>query len=51
LQIHDSILVECAEADAERVGKMMKQTMENIYPELGVKLRVDISTGKTWGEL
>ncbi len=51
LQIHDSILVECAEADAERVGKMMKQTMENIYPELGVKLRVDISAGKTWGEL
>ncbi|MDQ2973360.1 MAG: DNA polymerase I [bacterium] len=51
LQIHDSILVECLEKDTDNVGKMMKQTMENIYPELGVKLKVDISTGKTWGEL
>ncbi|MDQ3093750.1 MAG: DNA polymerase I [bacterium] len=51
LQIHDSILIECKAADAEKLGKMMKDTMENIYPDLGVKLKVDISTGKTWGEL
>lgn len=51
LQIHDSIMVECKEEEAEKIGKLMKQTMENIYPELGVNLRVDISTGKTWGEL
>ncbi|NBX97489.1 hypothetical protein EBQ81_01310 [bacterium] len=51
LQIHDSILVECHEADAEAVGKLLKDTMENIYPDLGVKLRVDVSTGKNWGEL
>ena len=51
LQIHDSILVECREADAEAVGKLLKDTMENIYPQLGVNLRVDVSTGKNWGEL
>ncbi len=51
LQIHDSILVECKEADADRVGKLLKDTMENIYPQLGVNLRVDVSVGKNWGEL
>lgn len=51
LQIHDSILVECLEKDAESVGKILKETMENIYPKLGVNLRVDVSTGKNWGEL
>ncbi len=51
LQIHDSILVECLEADADKVGKILKETMENIYPQLGVNLRVDVSTGKNWGDL
>ncbi len=51
LQIHDSILVECAEKDAEAVGKMMKEVMEAVYPDLGVKLKVDVETGQNWGEL
>lgn len=51
LQIHDSIMVECKEEEAEKIGKLMKQTMENIYPELGVNLKVDVSSGKSWGEL
>lgn len=51
LQIHDSILVECREADAAKVGQLLKKTMENIYPQLGVNLRVDVSVGKNWGEL
>lgn len=50
LQIHDSILVECPEGKAEATGKLMKDTMEHIY-KLPVNLDVDISTGKTWGEL
>lgn len=50
LQIHDSILLECPTNKAKEVGKIAKQTMENIY-ELPVKLKVDISTGKNWGEL
>lgn len=51
MQIHDSIMVECKDKDAEAVGKMMKEIMENIYPELGVNLKVDVSIGKNWGEL
>jgi len=51
LQIHDSILVECAPADVEEVGEQLKKLMENIYPSLGVRLKVDIKSGKTWAEL
>jgi DNA polymerase-1 len=50
LQIHDSILVECPAEVAERVAKLLKDTMENIY-ELPVKLTVDTSIGENWGEL
>ena len=50
LQIHDSIVVECPEAVAERVAKLLKDTMENVY-ELPVKLTVDVSIGSDWGEL
>ncbi|MFZ1484217.1 MAG: DNA polymerase I [Candidatus Saccharimonadales bacterium] len=51
LQIHDSILVECEEDDAEKVAHILKTTMEAIYPELPVKLDVDTSIGTNWGEL
>lgn len=51
MQIHDSIMVECKEKDAKKIGKMMKETMESIKPDLGVKLKVDVSIGKNWGEL
>ncbi|MDX1766197.1 MAG: DNA polymerase I [Candidatus Saccharimonadales bacterium] len=50
LQIHDSILVECPEWKASKVSKMLKTTMEGIY-KLKVNLDVDVSTGRTWGEL
>jgi DNA polymerase-1 len=50
LQIHDSILVECPAEVAERVAKLLKDTMENIY-ELPVKLTVDTTIGDNWGEL
>jgi DNA polymerase-1 len=50
LQIHDSILVECPEKHAEAVSQLLKDAMENIYPELGIKLKVDVSSGKNWGE-
>lgn len=50
LQIHDSILVECAEGNEDKVKEILRDTMENIYPELGIKLKVDTSSGKNWGE-
>lgn len=51
LQIHDSILVECPREHAEAVGELLKDTMENIYPKLGVRLDVDVSIGDNWGEV
>ena len=51
LQIHDSILVECPEKNAEKVGKILKDTMEAVAPELPIKLKVDVSVGKNWGEV
>jgi DNA polymerase-1 len=51
LQIHDSILIECPIENADKVAELLLSTMENIYPELAIKLNVDVSTGKNWGEL
>lgn len=51
LQIHDSILVETPAKNAPKVEQILRDTMENIYPKLGVKLKVDVKTGKNWGEL
>lgn len=51
LQIHDSILVEVLDNDVGAVAELMKTTMEAIYPNLGINLKVDIKTGKHWGEL
>lgn len=51
LQIHDSILVECQADKATEVEKILKMTMENVYPELAVKLKVDTKVGATWGEI
>lgn len=50
LQIHDSVLVECAEGNEDKVKEILRDCMENIYPELGIKLQVDTSSGKNWGE-
>jgi len=50
LQIHDSILVECIESQAERVAKLLKDTMEGVI-KLSIKLTVDTDFGHNWGEL
>lgn len=51
LQIHDSILIECPKENAEKIAEILQQTMEAVAPDLPVKLQVDVSTGKNWGEL
>lgn len=50
LQIHDSVIVECPDKSAKTVAKLIKDTMENVI-KLPIKLTVDTSIGKTWGEL
>jgi len=51
LQIHDSILIECPAENADNVAEILKTIMEGVAPELAISLRVDVSTGKTWGDL
>ncbi len=51
LQIHDSIMIECPHDMAERISTMLVETMEHIYPDLGVRLQVDVHTGNNWGEV
>ena len=51
LQIHDSILIECPCDMAEQISTMLVETMEHIYPDLGVRLQVDVHTGNNWGEV
>lgn len=50
LQIHDSILVEANESDAEDLARKLKDIMEKV-DSLPVMLTVDTSIGKNWGEL
>ena len=50
LQIHDSILIECPDKDAAAIAKILKNTMESVYP-LSVRLDVDVTIGDNWGEL
>lgn len=51
MQVHDSIMVECRAEDADAIAAEMKQIMENVKPDLGVNLKVDVAIGKNWGEL
>lgn len=51
MQVHDSIMVECGEAEAERIAGEMKRIMEQIYPELGVRLLVETKIGHDWSQL
>ena len=51
LQIHDSIIVECDEAQKDDVMRKLRETMEGVAPELPVKLAVEVTAGKDWSEL
>lgn len=51
LQIHDSIMIECPKENVQQVSELMQSTMENICPELGVRLKVDVTSGVNWSEL
>jgi DNA polymerase I-like protein with 3'-5' exonuclease and polymerase domains len=49
LQIHDEIIVECAETDGVVVAQMVKQAMEETTV-LRVPLKAEVKVGKTWAE-
>ena len=47
LQVHDELLVEAPEDEAEKVALLLAEEMENVI-ELKVPLTVDTKIGKTW---
>ena len=51
MQVHDSLIIECDEKDADKVAKILQEKMESVAPELPVKLAVEVTIGNNWGEL
>lgn len=49
LQVHDELILEASEADAERASQLLKEEMQNVY-EMKVPLSVDVHTGSSWYE-
>ncbi len=47
MQVHDELIIEAPEKDAEKVAALLKETMENAC-ELSVPLTVEVACGKTW---
>ena len=47
LQVHDELIIECPEAEAERVSLILKDEMENAA-KLSVPLVVETNIGKSW---
>ena len=49
LQVHDELILEASEADAERAAKLLSEEMQNVY-EMKVPLSVDVHIGRSWYE-
>ena len=49
LQVHDELIVECREADAERVAALLRETMEGVV-SLSVPLTAEAHWGRNWLE-
>ena len=49
LQVHDELLFEVPEDETDRVGALVRESMEQVMP-IGVPLRVDVGSGHNWAE-
>lgn len=49
LQVHDELVLDCPESEAERASSILKHEMENAV-KLNVPLKADVSIGKSWYE-
>lgn len=47
MQVHDELIIEAPENEAQKVAELLKETMENAC-ELSVPLTVEVACGKTW---
>ena len=47
LQVHDELIIEAPEAEAEYAARLLKEEMESVA-EMAVRLSADVGIGKTW---
>lgn len=47
LQVHDELIVECPQSEAEQVKKLLQEEMENVFP-LDPPLVAEAYAGKSW---
>lgn len=50
-QVHDSLIIECNEADAENISLLLQDAMENTITLKGVKLEAIPKIGKSFAEV
>ena len=49
LQVHDELVVEAKEEEADKVAEIIKNIMETVV-DFPVKFVVDVGIGKNWNE-
>jgi DNA polymerase-1 len=49
LQVHDELVFEVPEAEAEAVKPLIREEMEGVMP-LAVPMRVELALGRNWSE-
>ena len=49
LQVHDELIVECPEQEAEKVKTILEEEMSRVA-SLSVNLKADAAIGKSWAE-
>jgi DNA polymerase I len=51
LQVHDELVLEVPVGSADAAAQILRREMEGVYPDLKVKLKVDVSRGATWADM
>ena len=49
LQVHDELIVECPQGEAEQVKKLLTREMEGAV-DYAVPMKADSAAGRSWGE-
>jgi len=49
-QVHDELIAECPENEAEQLRTILTEAMEGAFPGCTVPLTVDVHIGKNWAE-
>jgi DNA polymerase-1 len=51
LQVHDELIFEAPEAERDAAIALIREQMEGAYPDLRVRLKVDVEYGYNWEEM